>query len=306
MTSISVIGTGAVGVAVCSSILHSELAQSLTLYDVSFEKAEGEALDFSHVNALFPGCTIAAKRMEELGASDVAILTAGVKSRPGETRLELLDRNLLVAETVAKLFEKNGFPKILIVVTNPVDVITEYFHRRWKNSGPIVFGTGTALDSLRLRYELSSHYGVSSLNTHAWVIGEHGDSSVSLLSSARIGCHSLHAYSDATGIALPNFSELQERVRAAAYKVIQRKGATSHAIGATTARIVRAVTRNEKIILPVSVSVERGVCASLPCVLGSNGPQTYITPTLTPNEHASYLKSLEILKSNCLKIPIDL
>lgn len=304
MKKFAIVGAGAVGVSTCVALLHEHLASEITLYDVNFEKAEGEALDFAHVSSLFSGTVVNARRMQDLAPTDIAILTAGVKSKPGETRLQLLERNLIAADSIATQLEIKGLPKILIVVTNPVDVITEYFRRRWNEKDVVVFGSGTSLDTLRLRHELSCHFGVNAQNIHAWVVGEHGDTSVSLLSSARIGCHSLDVYSKLCDILMPNSVAVQNSIRSSAYEVIRRNGATCHAIGETTGRIVKAIVRDEKVIIPVSVGIETGVCASIPCIIGAKGPEMQISPLFNLEEREMFAKSLSILKEACSKITL--
>jgi L-lactate dehydrogenase len=298
MSRISIVGTGAVGTAAAGAILQERLATSIRFFDKADAKAEGEAMDFAHAAALLGDVKITSAPFEEASGEEVCVLSAGVKQRKGETRLALLERNIEAATSIAETLERNGLPRVLIVLTNPVDVMTEFFVRRWAGRGVSVIGSGTALDSMRLRHAIATRLGVAPSIVHAWVVGEHGDSSVSLFQEARVGCFSLEEYATQSGIALPNeaFDAIEREVRTAAYAVIERKGATAHAIGLTAARLVRAILRDEHVLVPVSTRVEDGLCASLPCLLGASGAGRPLRPSMAKDEAARFQKSLDILR----------
>lgn len=322
MGDICIIGMGAVGTATAGALLRDGLASRLTLVDANHDKARGEALDFRHAGALYPRCQVEARTFDELSPADIVVLTAGVKTRPGESRLNLIDRNLAAADDIATRLERTGLPRTLLVLTNPVDAMTEYFSRRWENRGCVVFGSGTALDSQRLREALATRLGVGSASVHAWVVGEHGDSSVCLFSSARVGALPLEDFARQVGRELEasHFADLESSVRTAAYDVIRLKGATAHAIGLTAGALVKAMVRNERIVVPVSVRVPQALlaspafglsegphgplCASLPCVLGEHGPETILRPAFHESEAKAFGASLRVLEDVNSRLPL--
>lgn len=305
MTHIVIAGLGVVGVAAAQAILNQGLAARMTFFDKLDAKAEGEAWDFAHAASLLPACEVVSLPYERLFGGDICIVSAGVKSRLGESRLDLLERNIKVADDLCDRLEKNGLPRILLVLTNPVDVMTEYFTRRLSKQGVVVFGSGTSLDTFRLRQIIAARANISASNVHAWVVGEHGDSSVSLFSAAHIGCVPLLAYPNAHAAVFQgsDLAEIETAVRCAAAKIIERKGATAHAIGLTTGRLVRAIVRNEKLILPVSVRVKERLCASVPCLITAAGPEKVIDMQLSESESRAYDLSLAVLQEACERLP---
>lgn len=300
-----VVGAGAVGVAVATSLLHEHLTPRLVLADLVHAKAEGEALDFAHAAPLLGGAEVVATPMDAVRGGDICIITAGVKQRAGETRMQLLGRNIEAVSRIAQLLEKNGLPRVALVVTNPVDVMTELLRRRWEQKGVAVLGSGTVLDTMRLRRLLSSHLGVSADSIHAHVIGEHGDSSVCLLDSARVGAMPLPDWCARVGTSFgpDERARIVQQVRGAAYSVIERKGATSHAIGVATARIVRAIVRDERSILPVSGPVDERTSVGIPCVVGADGAHAAGLPDLSEAEWTAFQASVATVRTACASLP---
>ncbi len=295
---VSVVGAGAVGVACAVSILHARLTGRLSLYDLQAEKAEGEALDLAHGAPLLGGTRVDGGGLEQLESGDVCVVTAGAKQRPGEDRLALLARNEEALERIAETLERRGLPRVVVVVTNPVDPMTEALRRRLAGKGVAVLGSGTLLDTLRLRRAISVDLGISPESVHAHVVGEHGNSSVCLLDSGRAGGLPLaEAYRD-RGLELDEDRRraLAVEVRGAAYRIIEKKGATSHAIGIAVARIVRAIVGDERVVLPVSAPVEAGTCAGIPCVLGAEGARPLPLVGLSERESSELGKSLSVLR----------
>ncbi|MDP3231212.1 MAG: hypothetical protein Q8N26_00450 [Myxococcales bacterium] len=304
MKTVTIIGAGSVGVACANAILHLEVANRVSLFDMNAERAEGEALDFAHVAPMLGHCQVDGGGMERLeSAGDICIITAGAKQRPGETRLQLVDRNLEALDSIASQLEAKGLPRIALVVSNPVDVMTFALTKRWQSKGVSVLGTGTLLDSMRLRATLARWLQVSGESVHAWVVGEHGDSSVPLLDSARVAGQSLPAYCERRGIRFSQEqrSALVDGVRNAAGEVIRKKGATSHAIGLVTARLVSALLSDEGVILPVSASIE-GVCAGVPSRIGFTGPRVLGWPELSAVERGQLDASLSVLREACSRV----
>ena len=304
MKTVTIIGAGSVGVACADAILHGEAAQRVSLFDMDGRKAEGEALDFAHVAPMLGRCQVDGGGMDRLASGgDLCVITAGAKQRPSESRLQLVDRNLDSLDSIATLLEARGLPRIALVVTNPVDVMTFALTKRWQAKGVAVLGTGTLLDSMRLRATLARWLDVSGESVHAWVVGEHGDSSVPLLDSARVAGQSLPSYCERRGM---RFTEQERRalvdgVRGAAGEVIRKKGATCHAIGLVTARLVSALLTDEGVILPVSASVD-GVCAGVPARIGREGPQVLGWPELSALERTELDASLTVLREACSRV----
>jgi L-lactate dehydrogenase len=301
MTSIAVIGSGAVGVACAGPLLQMGVATRLGLYDRSDDHARGEALDFRDASVLLPGTEVVGGSLDELEPADVAVLAAGAHTRPGQTRLDLLDANLAVAAEVANAIE-HALPRVLIVVSSPLDPITEYLTRRFESKPVTVFGTGTSLDSWRLRERLAAELHVDAGNVHAWVIGEHGDSAVFPFSSARVGPFGLEEFARRRGVRL-DLDRVEEDVRTAAYEVRRLKGSTTHAIGLATARLVSRVVRDSRALVPVSVRVEDGLCASLPAPIGHHGPGEPLRPELSERELEAWEASLAVLREAAARIP---
>ena len=305
MPSIAILGSGEVGVACAGPLLEYGLASELTFYDRIGDRARGEALDFAHASPLLPECVVEGASLEEVRPADIAVLTTGTHTRPGQTRLDLLDENLAVVATVADAIDE-ALPTIVIVVSNPVDVITEYLTRRWESRPCRVFGSGTSLDSWRLRERLALELGVHPGNVHAWVIGEHGDSAVFPFGCARVGPFSLTEFAERQGreLTAERLEEIESDVRGAAFEVVRLKGATSHAIGLTVARLIRHLVREPGYLVPVSVRVEERLCASLPAPISSDGPGEPMMPDLSDDEQRAWEASLAVIRKANERIPI--
>jgi L-lactate dehydrogenase len=243
--------------------------------------------------------------MDSIRAADIAVLAAGTHTQPGQTRLDTLDHNLAVAIDVADALEE-ALPTVVIVVSSPVDVLAEYLTRRWESRPVHVFGTGTSLDSWRLRELLAVELGVHPGNVHAWVIGEHGDSAVFPFESARVGPFSLAEFGRLSGrpLAPERLAEIEQQVRRAAYEVRALKGSTTHAIGLATAQLIRHVVRDAGRLEPVSVRVRDRVCASLPAPIGADGPGAPLMPKLSDREQRAWEESLAVLREANQRIAI--
>jgi len=302
MAHITIIGAGAVGVACANAFLAQQLATRVSLYDANAQRAEGEALDFEHVAPLLGQARVDGGGMDRLETGgDVCVITAGAKQHPGESRPALLERNAAALHSIAGALERTLLPRVAVVVSNPVDTMTFKLLQRWQGRGVHVLGTGTLLDSMRLRARLAQWLNVSGESVHAWVLGEHGDSSVPLLDSARVAGVSLETFCARRGIPFgaAERAGLTEWVRGAAGKVIALKGATCHAIGLVTARVVSAVLRDERVLLPVSAPID-GVCAGVPCRVGHDGAEVLGWPDMSPAERASLDASLAVLRRTCV------
>lgn len=291
--SVGVVGTGWVGASVAISTLHAGIAEELLLLDARPGVAEGEALDLGHGSSYYPTADVrAVNAVEHMLDTNAVVIAAGRGGKPTESRLDLLRDNAALARTIGEKFR--GYRGVIVVVSNPVDVITRVMADASGLPPERVLGTGTVLDTARLRQVLGRELDLSPNSVHAMVVGEHGDSEVVLWSSANIGGVPLRAY---PGWKPDRESALAAEVRTAAYEIIKRKGATNHAIGLCTAAVLRAVLRDQHQVLTVSrvQPSMNGVALSLPAVVGVHGAATVLEPEMSDDEKAALTKSAEVL-----------
>ena len=294
--SIGILGTGWVGSSVAISVLHAGFANELLLADARGEVAEGEAMDLAHGAAFYAPATVRAVTPDELHRTDALVIAAGRGGKPGESRLELLKENAALLGEIGKALA--DYRGLVVVVTNPVDVLTHVVTRSSGLPPERVIGTGTMLDTARLRQVVGRELDVAPQSVHAHVIGEHGDSEVVLWSSARAGGVPVRQW---PGWRREREAELASEVRRAAYEIIKRKGATNHAIGLVTAALLRSSLRGERRIQTVS-RVQAGalglrdVALSLPTVVDAGGAVEVIAPDLAPDEREGLERSAEVLR----------
>jgi L-lactate dehydrogenase len=294
---IAVIGAGHVGATCAYAFLMQGLAREIVLVDLDEARAEGEAMDLGHAVPLASPVHILSGGYADAARADIVVIAAGVGGVNGETRLELLDRNAHVARDIVRRLMDEGFDGILLMTTNPVDVLAQVAQEESGLSAARVLGSGTVLDTSRLRALLGEALGVDPRSVHAYIIGEHGDSEVAAWSSAHVAGVPLTA---SWGAGL-DFDDLLSRVRRAASMIIKRKGYTSFAIGSSVARICRAVLGDERTVLPVSTMTTgqhgiEGVYLSLPCVVGRGGVERVIELSLSPAEKEGLNRSAEVLR----------
>ena len=294
--SVGILGTGWVGASVAVSVLHAGFAGELLLADLRAELAEGEAMDLAHGAAFYPTAAVRAVPTDALVATDALVLAAGRGGKPGESRLDLLRDNARILRDVAvRLRDYRG---LVVVVTNPVDVLTYVVAESSGLPPERVIGTGTMLDTARLRQVVGETLRVAPQSVHAQVVGEHGDSEVVLWSSARAGGLPLRQW---PGWDPSQEAPIAERVRRAAYEIIKRKGATNHAIGLVTAALLRSALRGERRVQTVS-RVQTGalglhdVALSLPTIVDAGGAVEVVPPELAPDERAALERSAEVLR----------
>lgn len=304
--SVGVIGAGGVGVATTSALVMRGLANRVTVYSRNSDEARGLALDFMHARPLLSRLEVRGRGMDEIEHEDVLVITAGHHTQPGETRLDTFKANIEVIESVATAIEAGALPRIALVVTNPLDVVTEYLTRRWHGEPVKVMGTGTALETLRLRERIATECGVHPRSVHAEVIGEHGDSCVFLLSSAVVGTLPFVDFAAQRGIDLTpeRCMQIEEDVRNAAYQVRDLKGAAVQGIGLTVSGLVHALMHETGALIPVSTRVGHLVCASLPCVLAPEGPSAPLWPPMTEAECKAWERSLDVITAANASLPI--
>jgi L-lactate dehydrogenase len=294
---VGIVGMGWVGSSVAISTLHAGVARELWLDDRKPGLAEGEAMDLGHGASFYPTADVRTASVEEMRACDVVVIAAGRGGTADESRLALLRDNAAIVSDIAQRLR--GGRATLVVVTNPVDVLT---HVAWHASGlppERVIGTGTMLDTARLRHAIGRELEVDPRSVHAHVLGEHGDSEVVAWSSATVGCLPLRR---TPGWDAAREPALAAEVRTAAYEIIRRKGATNHAIGLVTARLLGTLLRDERRVLTVSrvLPSELGlgdVALSLPAVVGSQGATRVLPPELDPGEQTALARSAEVLRA---------
>ena len=304
---IMLVGTGFVGMSFAYSLLNERGIDELVLVDVNADKARGEEMDLS--DGLVYADTkmkITAGTYEDAKDTNIVVLTAGAAQKPGQSRLDLVKINASITKSVCEALKENNFNGILVVANNPVDIMT---YVAWKVSGlpkNHVIGSGTVLDTARLRHGLSEFLGVADSNIHAYIMGEHGDSSFVPWIHTYIGCKSLLEYLDENDIPLTALQDIHIEARDKAYKIIELKRATYYGIGFALRRIVTAILNNEKCILPVSSYQSgeygcEGYFIGTPTVVGSNGVEKIVRLPLNENDQDRFNNSFNTLKNTILE-----
>ena len=306
---VAVVGCGFVGAACAFSLMQSGLFSEMVLIDADSAKAEGEALDISHGLPFAKPMKIYAGNYEDIRGSSLVIITAGANQKPGETRLDLVKKNIAIFKSIIPEITKQRFNGILLIVANPVDILTTVAIKLSGFPEHKVLGSGTVLDTARLKYELGNHLDIDPRSVHAFIIGEHGDSEIAAWSSANV-----------SGIPLNDFCEMRghfnheeamqkiaEDVKNSAYEIIARKKATYFGIAMAVKRICEAIVRDEKSILSVSSMMHgeygiEGISLSMPAVVGKGGVETQVPIKLNENEISALQKSAatlqEVLEQN--------
>jgi L-lactate dehydrogenase len=301
-SKIAIVGVGRVGATFAYTLILRGLVSEIALIDLDVERAKGEAMDLGHSAPLSSPVRVCAGSYEQCAEAEIVMIAAGVAQREGESRLDLLKRNAEVFEKVVPRVVESNPGAILLIATNPVDIMSFV---AWKLSGlpsERVIGAGTVLDTARFRYLLSQHLSVDPRNIHAYVIGEHGDSEVAVWSRATVAGIPLDEYCRRTGCRITTkFRDAVEQdTRNAAYEIIERKGATYYAVATALLRISESILLDQQSILPVStlVPAEYGlgeVYLSLPSVLGRRGVTRTLEIPLSESEAEAIHRSAEIL-----------
>jgi L-lactate dehydrogenase len=304
-----VIGTGAVGCSYAYSLINQGVVEELVLIDVNVAKAEGEAMDLNHGLPFAPASLkVWSGTYQDCDHADLVVITAGLPQKPGETRLQLLEKNTKIFKQIVKSVMESGFDGIFLVATNPVDILT---YVTWKESGlpnSRVIGSGTVLDTARLRFSLGQYFNVDTRNVHAAIIGEHGDTELPVWSHASIGIEQLPAILEKrSDVKKEHLDEIFEKVRDAAYHIIERKGATYYGIGMSLVRITKAILNNENSILTVSVYLDgqygqSDVYIGVPTVINRSGIREIIEVELDETEMKQFSHSATVLKDTMKQI----
>jgi L-lactate dehydrogenase len=309
---VAIVGMGNMGSTFAYALLLSGLAAEIVLMDANRPKSEGEAMALNHAVPFSHPTRIWAGEYTDCAGAAITVLTAGVGQKPGQTRLECLQANTQVwKEIVPQIAEQN--PRgILLVATNPVDALTNAALRLSGLPPARVIGSGTILDTARLRFLLSQHFGVDARSVHAFIIGEHEDSEVPVWSLANIAGMKLSDYCRATGLPYDAraMQKIFESTRDAAYQIIKRKGATYYAVAAGLVRIVRSILRHENSVLSVSSLIEdyygiSDVCLSLPTVIDRGGIQRVLRLDLDSTETGNLRRSADVLQKTIASLELN-
>lgn len=310
-TRVVIVGTGNVGSTFAYALLLSGLAAEIVLIDANHKKAEGEAMDLNHAVPFAPPARIWAGDYIDCAGAAVTVVTAGAAQKPGETRLDLVKRNADIFGQIIPQVAQHNPNGILLIATNPVDVLTYVSYKISGLPAQRVMGSGTILDTARFRYLLSQYFEVDPRSVHAYIIGEHGDSEVPVWSLANIA-----------GMRLPNFCANQgleykqadmdhifHQTRDAAYEIIERKGATYYAVAAGIMRMVEAILRDQSTVLSVSSLIEdycgvQNVCLSLPTVIDRGGVEKVLRLELSQEEIDGLCRSANILRDTISQLEL--
>ena len=299
----AIVGCGFVGASIAFRFLQQGLFSRLVLLDADQAKAEGEAMDLS--DGLPYGATmeITAGTYDDIAGCALVVITAGANQKPGETRLDLIGRNIAIMRSILSEITARDFQGILLIVSNPVDVLT---YAAWKLSGyprERVIGSGTVLDTGRLKQLLGEELRVDSRNIHAFIIGEHGDSELAVWSEANVSGLALEDFCRIRGQALRpgDMERMYREVRDSAYEIIQRKGVTCYGIAMAVGRIAECIVKNEHAVLPISVVLDGqygldGLALSIPSLLGRQGLEEILEIPLSPEENRALRDSAEQMK----------
>lgn len=300
---VAIVGCGFVGSASAFALMQSGLFTEMVLIDVDRDRAEGEALDIAHGMPFATPMNIYAGDYDDIEDAAVTVITAGANQAPGETRLDLVHKNVGIFKSIIPQIADRDYQGILLVVSNPVDILT---YTALKLSGlprHRVLGSGTVLDTARFKYALGEHLGVDPRNVHARIIGEHGDSEIACWSLANISGIPINTFCELRGHHdhQENMDRIAEDVKNAAYEIIKKKRATYYGIAMTVKRICSAIVRDEKSILPVSnyIDGEYGlsdIVLSMPAVVGQEGIEYQVPINISDDELAKLQESAATLK----------
>lgn len=300
---VALIGTGFVGSSYAFALLNQGITEELVLIDLNKEKAEGDAMDLNHGLPFSPSRTkIWYGSYQDCGEADLIVITAGANQKPGETRLDLVEKNTRIFKGIVEEIMASGFDGIFLVATNPVDILT---YAVWKFSGlpkERVIGSGTILDTARFRFLLGDYFDVDTRNVHAYIIGEHGDTELPVWSNADIAGTSISDWSkNKPGFKQTDLEQLFLNVRDAAYHIIERKGATYYGIAMGLVRLTKAILRDENSVLTVSTYLDgqygqNDIYIGVPAVVNRGGVRQVVELNLNEEEQAKFENSVNVLK----------
>jgi len=309
MPQIAIIGAGDVGTTIAYTLQISGLATKIVLIDINQKLAQGQIMDMNHGLFFVPPVHLTAGNYSECSGADVIIITAGARQKTGESRMALVERNTTICRSIVDEIRPYNSTAVLLIVTNPVDVMTQVVIKHSGLSRFQVMGSGTVLDSARFRYLISQYCHVDARNVHAYVIGEHGDSEVILWSQVRIAGTSLKEFFKESAYACNPIDKesVTEAVKDSAYHIIEAKGATNYGVSLAVRRIVEAIIRDENSLLTVSTLLngEYGlddICLSVPCIINRKGIKSIVETALDQSEEKALKKSAEIIRDTYIKV----
>ena len=297
-----IIGTGLVGTSYAYALLNQGIVNDLVLIDINKDKAAGEAFDLNHGMAFGSPMKIKAGDYQDCHKADLVVITAGANQKPGETRLDLGAKNAKIFKEIVTQVMASGFAGIFLVATNPVDIMTYITQKISNLPKERVIGTGTILDTARFRYLLGEYFQLDFRNVHGYIIGEHGDSELAVWSHTQIGTVSMATYAGIDNLEEhEEMKRIVERVKNAAYEIINRKGATYYGIGLGMVRLTRAILNNENSILTVSAPLEgqyqaEDIYIGVPSVINEEGIREIVELPLEQEEQAKFHESVSIVK----------
>ena len=299
----AVIGCGFVGSATAFTLMQSRLFSELVLLDVNMEKADGEAKDIAHGIPFAGQMKIYAGTYDDAADAAIIIITAGANQKPGETRLDLVQKNTAIYQSIIPEIVKRDFGGILLIVSNPVDILTYVALKLSGLPEKRVLGSGTVLDTARLKYALGEHLGVDSRSVHSFIIGEHGDSEIAAWSSTNVSGIPLNEFCEMRGHFNHDaaMDAIAEKVKNSAYEIISKKQATYYGIAMSVTRICECIVRNERSILPVSAMMHgeygiEDITLSMPAIVGIGGVETHVPIALSEEEAEKLVESAKKLK----------
>ena len=299
---VALIGAGFVGMSMAYAMLNRGGVSELVLIDIDQDKIKGEEMDLSHGLAFAPQkMVIKAGDYKDAKDAQVAVITAGVAQKPGQTRLELAEVNAKIVKSVVENLMSNGFNGVIVVASNPVDLMTYVAAEVSGLPRNQVFGSGTVLDTARLRYLIGERLKISNKNVHAYIMGEHGDSSFVPWKYATIGCKDIFDVIKDNHLSRKSLEEIHQGVVNAAYEIINKKKATYYGIGVALSRIVKAIMDNENSILTVSTYVDghynqNDMYIGVPAIINSNGVRELVDLDLNKEEQEKFDNSCEIMR----------
>ncbi|WP_284036036.1 L-lactate dehydrogenase [Neobacillus sp. 114] len=298
-----VIGAGFVGSSYAFALLNQGITEELVLIDLNKEKAQGDAMDLNHGLPFAPSHTkIWYGDYSECGEADIVVITAGANQKPGETRLDLVEKNTKIFKGIVEEIMASGFNGIFLVATNPVDILT---YAVWKFSGfpkERVIGSGTILDTARFRFLLGDYFNIDTRNVHAYIIGEHGDTELPVWSNADIAGTAISKWAESKdGFRQEELDQIFLNVRDAAYHIIEKKGATYYGIAMGLVRLTKAILQNENSVLTVSAYLDgeygqKDLYIGVPAVVNRDGVRDIVELELSEEEQQKFIHSVDVLK----------
>jgi len=298
-----VVGAGSVGTSYIYALLQTGLASEIALIDLDQQRVEGEVMDLSHGLPFIPPVSVKAGQYADCADARLIVVTAGAKQTPGQSRTELIQRNADIIKSISGQIQDQNSTAVVLMVTNPVDTLTQVALRSLALPRGKVIGSGTVLDSARFKYLLSQHCGIDARNVHAYILGEHGDSEVPAWSMTHIAGIPIREYCELCNVCdyQKHHKEIAEQVRDSAYHIIDYKGSTYYGIGLSLLRITGAILRNERSVLTVSTYLQgeyglNDICLSVPCIVGEEGVERIVDARLEAEEQKQLEHSAQTLR----------